>query len=58
MGKHPEIPWRQIARMRDKLIHHYMGVEIKTVWQTAIEDIPPLVEKLKKVLQEIEKNPG
>ena len=32
--KYPQIPWRAIARMRDKLIHHYFGVNLGVVWKT------------------------
>ena len=35
--KFPDVPWRKMARMRDKLIHHYMGIEMETVWATATE---------------------
>jgi len=36
------IPWSQMAGMRDKLIHHYFGVDLETVWLTATQDIPEL----------------
>ncbi len=36
---------------RDKLIHDYMGVEEKTVWDTAKDDIPPLVQKLNHIVE-------
>ena len=47
--KYPEIPWKDMAGMRDKVIHFYFGVNLESVWLTAINDIPdikPLIEKV------------
>ena len=43
-GKHPEIPWSDVARFRDFLIHHYMGVNLVRVW-TVIETNLPALQK-------------
>ena len=40
--QHPDIPWRQIGRMRDRLIHHYFNVDLDVVWNTATTDVPVL----------------
>ena len=48
--KYPDIPWKDMAGMRDKLIHNYLGVDIDAVWDTVENDIPTLENKLKDLM--------
>jgi len=43
---HPEIPWKRMAGMRDKLIHQYDDVDLDEVWKTVKVDIPQVILKM------------
>lgn len=51
--QYPDIPWRSMAGMRDKLVHDYMGVNWEVGWKTVKEDMPGLKRMMKKILNEI-----
>ena len=48
--KHSKIPWKDMAGMRDILVHEYFGVIMDRVWDTAKNDIPKLKKQIKELL--------
>ena len=53
--KHPDIPWKDIAGMRDKLIHAYFGVNSERVWIVIKRDLPDLKRKIRSILEDAER---
>ncbi len=53
--KYPAVPWKEIAGMRDKVIHTYFGVSLERVWLVIKEVIPKLKPHIKKALDNQER---
>lgn len=51
--KYPQIPWRDMAGMRDKLIHDYFNTDVEIIWKTIQEDIPILKQMITAVLTDL-----
>ena len=49
-NKYPDIPWADVIGMRHRLIHAYFDINMDIVWQTVTHDLPPLVNKLERIL--------
>lgn len=50
--KHPQVPWKEMAGMRDKLIHFYFGVDYHLVWRAINERLPQVKQEIQKMLQD------
>ena len=52
IAAHPEIPWAEMRAMRNVVVHEYFGVTNETLWKTAREDLPAIMEPLRTLLSE------
>ena len=50
-SKYPQIPWRVMGDMRNFAVHEYWGVELRTIWKTIREDLPPLIPSLNRIIK-------
>lgn len=48
---HPQIPWMEMRRMRNKVIHNYFDVDLNVVWNTVKTDLPQLKQQIESLLQ-------
>ncbi len=51
-SRHPEIEWRVVVGMRNRLIHAYFDINHRMVWETVRDDIPLLIQRLRTVLEQ------
>jgi uncharacterized protein with HEPN domain len=49
---HPELPWRQMSGMRDKVVHEYFGLDYRIVWQVATVDLPRLLPTIRGIVEQ------
>jgi uncharacterized protein with HEPN domain len=46
----PGVPWRDVVGMRNWLVHAYFNIDLDTVWDTVVDDLPPLIAALERIL--------
>lgn len=50
--RYSDAPWREMAGLRDKLIHRYFGVNLVVVWKTVVEDVPGFLPVIRRISDE------
>jgi uncharacterized protein with HEPN domain len=50
--KYPDVPWKGMAGVRDRLIHHYFGVNLDIVWAIVSVELPTLHSQIETILQQ------
>lgn len=51
-AKYPDVPWKKVAGLRDKLIHFYFGIDYKIVWSIVKKELPKLSKQVKEILKQ------
>lgn len=50
---HPEVPWRQIIAIRNRVVHGYFEVDLDILWDVAVGDVPDLARQVQAILAEL-----
>jgi uncharacterized protein with HEPN domain len=48
---YPDVPWKEMAGVRDKLIHHYFGINFEIVWTISLEELPSVQKSIEIILK-------
>ncbi len=49
--RYPDVEWRTISGMRDRIVHHYFGIDYELVWDVAVNKVPHLGRRIREILK-------
>jgi uncharacterized protein with HEPN domain len=52
--RYPDVPWKRMTGMRDKLIHEYSGVDLEIVWGVVKTELPPVKPLIEQIFEDVE----
>ncbi len=50
---YPDLPWEEMRAMRNLVVHEYFRVNLRIAWTTIAEDLPPLIEQVRELIEKI-----
>ena len=56
-ASHPEVDWRSISAFRNVIVHGYLSIDLKRIWDIVESDLPDLKAKVEAISRRLEKNP-
>ncbi|MEW6675833.1 MAG: DUF86 domain-containing protein [Nitrospirota bacterium] len=54
--KYKDIPWKYMARIRDKIAHFYFGIDYKIVWDVVKKELPKVKPSIQQILKDLERS--
>ncbi len=52
--RHPDIPWKEMAGMRDRIAHSYFGIDLEIVWKVVKKRLPEIQTRVETMLSELD----
>ncbi|KAA0676376.1 DUF86 domain-containing protein [Roseomonas genomospecies 6] len=56
-SRYPDLPWKNMAALRDVLIHNYLGVDLSIVWDVVVHRLPGVDRRIADILGDFEEDP-
>ena len=55
-ARYPEVAWRRVVGLRNRIVHEYFGVDLAIVWSVVTEDLPPLKSEILRMVENLKRD--